>query len=111
MRRPLSGPPGPAFVPALVFINLVGALISSLGAPLIPEIASNTHVSLSTAQWSLTVTVLVSVIATPVMGRLSDGRRRRTVLLTALTVVAAGGVVAALAPDFPVLLAGRGMQG
>ncbi|MFF4978321.1 MFS transporter [Streptomyces sp. NPDC001083] len=97
--------------PGLIFVNLVGALISSLGAPLIPDLAVRQHVSLSTAQWSLTVTILVSVAATPLMGRIGDGPRRRPVILIALTVVVLGSVLAAVAPSFGWLLVGRGMQG
>ena len=68
----------------LIAITLVGAMISSLGAPLIPSIARSTGTSLSNAQWTLTITVLVSVAVTPVMGRLTDTRRRRSTILIAL---------------------------
>ena len=39
------------------------------------------HVSLDDAQWSLTVTLLMSCVASPIMGRLSDGPHRRAVAL------------------------------
>lgn len=95
----------------LVFTVMVTAIISSLGAPLIPSISDDLHVPLSAAQWSLTATLLVGVISSPVMGRLGDGPRRREALLGGLTVVTAGGVIAALAPSLAVLVAGRAMQG
>lgn len=63
-----------ALVPVLVFLGMVVAVISSLGAPLVPTIAAVHHVSLSDAQWSLTITLLVGAVATPTMGRLGDGR-------------------------------------
>ena len=68
-------------VPVLIFIGTVVAVISSLGAPLIPSIAAADHVSLPDAQWSLTLTLLVGAVATPVFGRLGDGPRRRAVML------------------------------
>ncbi|WP_328721889.1 MFS transporter [Streptomyces sp. NBC_00247] len=100
-----------ALVPVLVFIGTVVAVISSLGAPLVPTIAEVDHVSLSDAQWSLTVTLLVGSIATPVMGRMGDGPHRRRVVLGALTTVLAGSVLAALPLGFGFLVTGRGMQG
>ncbi|MFJ5018143.1 MFS transporter [Streptomyces griseoluteus] len=85
-------------------ITLVGAVVSGLGAPLIPAIAASTSVSLASAQWTLTITVLVAVVATPLMGGLGDGRHRRPAVLTALALVAAGSVIAALGTtSFPAL--------
>ncbi|MFC7642351.1 hypothetical protein ACFQX6_16395 [Streptosporangium lutulentum] len=65
--------PGRALVPGLVFVGTVVAVISSLGAPLIPAVAAANNVSLSDAQWSLTVSLLVSAMATPVMGSSATG--------------------------------------
>ena len=76
-----------ALVPVLVFIGTVVAVISSLGAPLVPTIADVDHVSLTDAQWSLTITLLVGSVATPVMGRLGDGPHRRRVVLGAIAWV------------------------
>ncbi len=98
-------------VPTLVFIGLLVAVVSSLGAPLIPTIAQDDHVTLSTAQWVLTAALLTGALATPVMGRLADGARQRAVILVTLSVVLAGCVLSALATSFVVLVVGRGLQG
>ena len=90
---------------------MVSAVISSLGAPLIPSISSDMHVPLSTAQWSLTATLLVGAVSAPIMGRLGDGRRRRETLIGGLALVTLGGVVAALAPGLALLVVGRALQG
>jgi predicted MFS family arabinose efflux permease len=90
---------------------MVVAVVSSLGAPLIPTIATTDHVSLVDAQWSLTITLLSGAVATPTMGRLGDGPRRRTVILVALVIILAGSVLAALPLHFAFLLIGRAMQG
>jgi MFS family permease len=107
-----DSPRGRALVPVLVFVGLLVAVVSSLGAPLIPTIGTDYGVSLGSAQWSLTITVLVGAVASPIVGRLGDGPHRRLVLLTALGVVVVGSVLAALpTTTFALLLAGRGMQG
>ena len=97
--------------PVLVMTTLVTSIISSLGAPLIPSVARDFHESLSTAQWSLTVALLVGAVSAPVLGRLGDGPRRRSTMIGGLAVVTAGGVVAALAGGLEVLVVGRGLQG
>jgi MFS family permease len=100
-----------ALAPVLIFTTMVAAVISSLVAPLIPSVSHDLHVPLSTAQWSLTATLLVGAVSSPIMGRLGDGPRRRGTLISGLAVVTLGGVVAALAPDLAILVAGRALQG
>ena len=104
-------PPTRLLLPTLVFACLVSAVVSSLGAPLLPAIAAEHHVSGVTAQWALTATLLTGAIATPTMGRLGDGPHRRGVILTAIGIIALGCVLAALPLGFEVFLVGRVMQG
>ena len=103
--------PSRALVPTLVFLGMVVAIVSSLGAPMIPTIAAAYRVPLADAQWSLTITLLVGALATPTMGRLGDGPHRRVVILVALAAVTLGSVLAALPLSFGALLVGRGLQG
>lgn len=98
-------------VAALVFIALVVAAIGSLGAPLITSVAEDYDVSLSTAQWTLTITLLTGAVATPLLGRLGAAHRRRKVVLSTLTVVALGSVATVVPAPFVVLLLGRAAQG
>ncbi|MBM7808933.1 MFS family permease [Geodermatophilus bullaregiensis] len=100
-----------ALVAVLVFVGTVVAVISSLGAPLVPAVASATGASLPDAQWSLTATLLVGAVATPVVGRLGDGPHRRRVVLAVLAVVTLGGALAALPLGLGWLVAGRALQG
>ena len=110
---PRSGPTltDRRLVGCLILSALCGAIVSGFGTPLIPEVARVHDVSLEAAQWSLTVTLVVGAVTTPVVSRLGDGRRRRLVLVVTLTVVALGGLVAAAIGTFPGLLAGRALQG
>ncbi|GHB73873.1 MFS transporter [Streptomyces viridiviolaceus] len=98
-------------LPSLMFTALTVSVISTLGAPMVPTVAREQHVSLSAAQWILTATLLAGAVAGPVLGRLGDGPRRRGAIQGALAGVLAGSVLAAAAPGFAWLLAGRTLQG
>jgi MFS family permease len=111
MARPRPRGAVRTLVAVLVGVTMITGIISSLGAPLIPSVAVSLHVSLASAQWSLTVALLTACVAAPIMGRLGDGPRRRATLLGGLAVVTAGGIVAGLASSLGVLVAGRAMQG
>jgi MFS family permease len=97
--------------PALLIVALVVAAVGSLGAPLITSVATTFHVSLAAAQWTLTITLLTGVVATPVLGRLGAGKRRRGTILATLGVVVVGSTLTVLPLPFAWLLVGRGAQG
>lgn len=96
---------------ALVAIALVGAVVGSVGAPLITSVATDLAVSSSAAQWTLTITLLTGAIAAPVLGRLGSGPRRRETIVGTLVLVSLGGVLTALPLPFAFLLTGRALQG
>ncbi|MDJ1370325.1 MFS transporter [Gulosibacter molinativorax] len=98
-------------VPGLIYAALSTAVVSSLGMLLVPTIAQEMGVSVATAQWMLTINLLVGVVATPVMGRLSDGPYKKRALFVALAFILIGSVMAALATNFTVFLIGRALQG
>ncbi|WP_328334671.1 MFS transporter [Kribbella sp. NBC_00382] len=98
-------------VPSLMFIALVVAAVASLGAPLITSVATTFHVSLGSAQWTLTIALLSGAVATPVLGRLGAGPHRRTTILVTLAVVVAGSALTVLPLPFAWLLVGRAAQG
>jgi MFS family permease len=98
-------------VPSLMFIALVVAAVASLGTPLITSVATTFHVSLDSAQWTLTIALLSGAIATPVLGRLGAGPRRRGTILATLAVVVAGSALTVLPLPFAWLLVGRAAQG
>lgn len=102
---------GRLFFPVLVFAGFAVAIISTLGTPMIPTIAREQGVSIDTAQWLLTVTLLVGAVATPINGRLADGPRRRQTMLASLGLVFIGAVISALSDSFAPFIAGRAMQG
>lgn len=95
----------------LVFLAVESTAVASLGTPLLPTIERVDHVSLGASQWALTITLLVGAVATPVMGRLGDGRLRRLTTVATVAVMAGGCVLSALPAGFGVFLAGRALQG
>ena len=98
-------------VPVLFLVTCVVAVVSSLGAPLVPLVSHDLGVSLSDAQWSLTATLLMGAVSAPIMGRLGDGRWRREAIAVGVVVVLAGCALAAVATSLPLLIVGRTMQG
>ena len=96
---------------SLVYTALTSAIVSSLGMLLVPKISHEFAVSISAAQWMLTINLLVGAVATPIMGRLSDGPYTKRLLLCSLTCILIESVVAACAPNFTVFLVGRALQG
>ncbi|MFG1905320.1 MFS transporter [Kribbella sp. NPDC048928] len=98
----------PAF---LVFVGLAGAVIGSLGAPLITAVAEAYDVSLAASQWTLTIALLAGAVATPVFGRLGAGSRRRTVILGMLGAEVVGSLLTVVPLPFAFLLLGRALQG
>ncbi|HEY8301187.1 MAG TPA: MFS transporter [Jatrophihabitans sp.] len=111
----MSASPGSSeqrlLVGSLVFVALVVAAVGSLGAPLITSVATTFHVSLDSAQWTLTITLLTGAVATPVLGRLGAGPHRRGTVLATLAVVVAGSLLTVVPLPFAWLLVGRAAQG
>jgi MFS family permease len=100
-----------SLVPTLMVAGSMMAVVSSLGAPLIPTLSQADGVSLSTGEWILTITLLTGALATPVLGRLADGPRQRRLILVALATVVLGCVLSALSNGFALLIVGRALQG
>lgn len=111
MSTPPSRTEPALLVPSLLFIALVVAAVGSLGAPLITSVATTLHVSLASAQWTLTITLLTGATATPLLGRLGAGPHRRGTILATLAVVVAGSALTVIPLPFVWLLIGRGAQG
>lgn len=95
----------------LVFLAVQSTAVASLGTPLLPAIQAADHVSLAASQWALTIALLTGAVATPLLGRLGDGRQRRAAILGAVTAMLAGCVISALPAGFAVFLLGRALQG
>src|ERR1700722_14076865 len=73
-----------------IFIIIAGvvSIISSLGAPLVPEISNYYHISPMLAQWSLTIALISGTVSTPILAKISRlGNYRNVILVTLLATM------------------------
>ena len=91
--------------------GLAFAVLQSLVAPALSTIARDLQVSTGDISWVITAYLLAASVLTPILGRLGDMVGKRRVLIGVLAALAAGTVLAALAPNLRVLIAARVLQG
>ncbi|SHN30966.1 DHA2 family efflux MFS transporter permease subunit [Gracilibacillus kekensis] len=98
----------------IVALLLAGAFIAILNQTLmitaIPPIMNEMGITANSAQWLTTIFMLVNGIMIPVTAFLIDRFTTRQLFITAMTVFTIGTLVAAIAPTFGFLLAGRVIQ-
>ncbi len=98
-------------LPLVVYVLAVGTFLMLTSefvvAGLLPEIAGELQVSVAQAGLLITVFAVGMVIGSPAMALLTRGLPRRTTLVLALVVFAAGHVVVALGSSLALLLAAR----
>jgi MFS family permease len=96
---------------ALAVTALAFATLQSLLVPVLPVLQADLRTDATGATWAITSWLITSAVATPLLGRVGDLAGRRRVFLLCLAAVAAGSVLAALAPNLAVLLIARVLQG
>jgi MFS family permease len=118
MRDPSPLPPEDYLHHAAARRIIVGILLTMLLAALdqvtvataLPTIAASLG-DLENLSWVVTANLLCATTVTPLYGKLSDIHGRRTMLLIAIGVYAAGSLCCALAPTMLALIFGRALQG
>ena len=96
----------------LLFLGvLMGALDIAIIGPALPAIRQHFAVDERTAAWMLSLYLLFDLIGTPLLGKLSDTRGRRSIYVLAVSIFATGSLVVAASLSFPMLLVGRALQG
>ncbi|MDO7881774.1 DHA2 family efflux MFS transporter permease subunit [Protaetiibacter sp. WY-16] len=76
----------------------------------LPDLMRELEITASTAQWLSTAFMLTMAIVIPVTGFLMTRLTTRTVFILAMSLFSAGTALAAVAPGFEILLAGRVVQ-
>lgn len=100
--------------PGVVALSLaasIAALQNTAVVPLLPVLQKDLDVSLTAATWTLTVSLLVSAVSTPLLSRFGEMYGRRRMIIAALAALIAGSVIAAWAPSYAWLMVGRVLQG
>lgn len=98
----------------MIAVLLCGAFLTVLNAtlltPALPTIMVDLHVESTTVQWLTSGYALTEAVIIPLAAYLMGRFSTRRLFIGGLTIFAAGSLVAALAPAFPVLLLGRVLQ-
>jgi len=113
-QAPTAAPPSepPRGLLGVLFLGvLMGALDIAIVGPALPSIERDLGVDARTSAWLLTIFVLLNLIGTPVLARLSDIFGRRSVYAAAIVIFGLGSAMAAAAGSMAMLLAGRAVQG
>lgn len=98
-------------VAVLALAGIVVALMQTLIVPIVPRLPELIDASATDTAWAITVTLLASAVAVPVMGRLGDMFGKRRLLLVSLALLVAGSAIAALSTSLAPLIVGRALQG
>ena len=119
MRDPAPLTPPPVYlehaaarriVVGVLVTMLLAALDQVMVATALPTIAADLG-DVDNLSWVVTANLLSATAATPLYGKLSDIHGRRTMMLIAIGIYAAGSLACALAPTMAALVLGRILQG
>src|SRR6187399_1624632 len=95
---------------SLLLTMFLAALDQTIVATALPTIGRQFN-DVSSLSWVISAYLLASTAVAPVFGTLSDIYGRRAMIITALSLFIAGSVLCALAPNMPILILARGLQG
>ncbi len=92
---------------------LMGALDIAIVSPALTPIQNYFGIGERAKSWIFTIYVLLSLIGTPLMAKLSDVFGRRPIYILDISIFAIGSLLVALSPRnlFAALLLGRALQG
>jgi EmrB/QacA subfamily drug resistance transporter len=95
---------------SLMLTMFLAALDQTIVATALPTIGRQFN-DVSSLSWVISAYLLASTAVAPVFGTLSDIYGRRAMIIVSLSLFVAGSVLCALAPNLPVLILARGLQG
>ena len=95
---------------SLLLTMFLAALDQTIVATALPTIGRQFQ-DVSSLSWVITAYLLASTAVAPVFGTLSDIYGRRVMIIVSLSLFIAGSVLCAVAPNMPVLILARGLQG
>lgn len=102
---------GKAAVWALGLLALATGALESVVTPTLPLLQRELDMSPSEGSLLSIVLLITGALVTPLAGKFGDRYGGKRVLVLLMSVVSAGGMVSALAPNLSVLLLGQVLQG
>src|SRR5258705_7445060 len=115
--EPSLAPPAPltqdevrTILISLMLTMFLAALDQTIVATALPTIGRQFR-DVSNLSWVITAYLLASTAVAPVFGTLADIYGRRAMIIASLSLFIAGSVLCAVAPNLPVLILARGLQG
>lgn len=87
------------------------ALLQSLVIPVLTTVQHELHTTQDAVTWVLTAYLLSASICTPILGRVGDMIGKERVFVITLAALAAGSLLAAIAPNITVMIIARVIQG
>ncbi|MBR1146465.1 MDR family MFS transporter [Bradyrhizobium sp. AUGA SZCCT0431] len=109
-RAPLTQDEVRTILISLMLTMFLAALDQTIVATALPTIGRQFG-DVSNLSWVITAYLLASTAVAPVFGTLSDIYGRRVMIIVALSLFIAGSILCALAPNMPILILARGLQG
>jgi len=96
---------------SLALATLLAALGVSVASVALPTLSRAFEAPLGAIQWVVLAYLVATTTVIVPAGRVGDRIGRRRVLLAALILMAVSSVICGIAPDLPVLILGRVLQG
>src|SRR6184192_3509858 len=114
---PSIAPPAPlspdevrTILMSLLLTMFLAALDQTIVATALPTIGRQFN-DVSNLSWVITAYLLASTAVAPVFGTLSDIYGRRVMITVSLALFTVGSILCAVAPNMPLLILARGLQG
>ena len=92
-------------------IGLIVMYVETMVAPALPDFIRDFKISYNIAPWILTAYLVVAVVMTPILGKLSDIYGRKRILLAGLVVYAVGTFAAGFSTNIYFMLIARAVEG
>src|SRR4051812_13930947 len=109
-RAPLTPDEVRTILISLLLTMFLAALDQTIVATALPTIGRQFN-DVGNLSWVITAYLLASTAVAPVFGTLSDIYGRRVMITVSLAMFTVGSILCAVAPNMPVLILGRGLQG
>ena len=87
------------------------SLMQTLVVPLLPDFPRLLGTTSDNASWLVTVTLLTSAVATPILSRLADMHGKRRMIVVSLSLSLLGSLLGAVSDSLALLIVARMLQG